>query len=137
MRRLTGGQHVVAVTQLPDMGTDQAAIRATLLLQDCPNVTHILMVGIAGAVAETVGGQAHLIDPHDEVGWRDAMLRVCTDDDWWRSLREGAEEVAKPFTWERCANETLAAYRRALGPHSEQHQGSAVRVGSGAPVVVD
>ena len=42
------------------------------------------------------------------------MLRVATDDDWWRQLRQGAEAVARPFTWERCADETLAAYRRVL-----------------------
>jgi alpha-1,3-rhamnosyl/mannosyltransferase len=74
-----------------------------------------VLASTAGAIAETVGGQAHLIDPHDEDSWRSAIIRVCTDDDWWRSLRQGAEEVVRPFTWQRCAQGTLAAYRRALG----------------------
>lgn len=74
-----------------------------------------VLASTAGAVAETVGRHAHLIDPHDEAGWRDAMLRVCTDDDWQRDLRAGAEDAARPFTWERCADATLAAYRAALG----------------------
>ena len=74
-----------------------------------------VLASTAGAVAETVGAQAHLIDPHDEDGWRDAMLRVCTDQDWWQSLRRGAEEVARPFTWTRCAHDTLNAYHAALG----------------------
>ena len=74
-----------------------------------------VLASTAGAVAETVGGTAHLTDPHDEPGWRDAMLRVCTDDDWWQSLRAGAEATAEPFTWGACADATLGAYRRALG----------------------
>ncbi len=74
-----------------------------------------VLASTAGAVAETVGGTAHLIDPRDEPGWRDAMLRVCTDDHWWQSLRAGAEETARPFTWAACADATLGAYRRALG----------------------
>ena len=47
------------------------------------------------------------------------MLRVCTDDDWWQALRAGAEETARPYTWARCAEETLAAYRAALGEGAE------------------
>ena len=74
-----------------------------------------VLASTAGAVAETVGGHAHLTDPRDEAGWRDAMLRACTDDDWHRALRAGAEEAARPFTWERCADATLAAYHAALG----------------------
>ncbi len=74
-----------------------------------------VLASTAPAVAETVGGTAHLIDPHDEAGWRDAMLRVCTDDDWWQSLRAGAESAARPFTWDACAEATLGAYRRTLG----------------------
>jgi len=71
-----------------------------------------VLASTAGAVAETVGGHAHLIHPDDCDGWRDAMHRVVTDDDWWRSLRQGAQEAAQPFTWEQCAADTLAVYRR-------------------------
>jgi alpha-1,3-rhamnosyl/mannosyltransferase len=78
-----------------------------------------VLASAAGAVAETVGGTAHLIDPRDEAGWRDALLRVCTDDDWWKALRAGAAAAAEPFTWDRCAEQTLAAYRRALGKAGE------------------
>lgn len=73
-----------------------------------------VLASTAGAVAETVGDKVHLIDPHDEAGWRDAMNRVCTDDDWWRMLRTGAEEAARPFTWDRCAVDTLTAYQLTL-----------------------
>jgi alpha-1,3-rhamnosyl/mannosyltransferase len=65
----------------------------------------------AGALVETVGAKAQLLDPHDLVAWRDAMTRVLQDDDWWRWLRRGVVEVARPFTWERCAADTLRVYR--------------------------
>jgi hypothetical protein len=40
---------------------------------------------------------------------------VLGDDDWWRALRRGAAEAARPFTWERCAAQTLQAYRQLTG----------------------
>jgi alpha-1,3-rhamnosyl/mannosyltransferase len=68
----------------------------------------------AGAVAEVAGRKAHLLDPGDGDGWRQAIMRVTTDEDWWLELRRGAVESARPFTWERCAEETLAVYQRVL-----------------------
>jgi alpha-1,3-rhamnosyl/mannosyltransferase len=74
-----------------------------------------VLTSTAGALVETAGGKAHTIPPDDLDGWRQAMLRVVSDDEWWRSLREGAEEVARPFTWDRCAAETLRVYRFLAG----------------------
>ncbi len=74
-----------------------------------------VLASTAGAVAETVGGQAHLVEPLDLAGWRDALRRVCTDEDWWAALRRGATEAARPYTWERCAAETLRVYRALAG----------------------
>ncbi len=70
-----------------------------------------VLASTAAAVAETVGGQAHLIAPEDVDGWRAAMRRVLTDDEWWQSLRTGAVEAARPYTWENCAADTLRVYR--------------------------
>src|SRR5439155_14500276 len=70
-----------------------------------------VIASTAGAIAETVGRRAHLLDPHDLDGWRAAMGRVAEDDDWCQELREGAEDVARPFTWEACAADTPRAYR--------------------------
>jgi alpha-1,3-rhamnosyl/mannosyltransferase len=74
-----------------------------------------VLASTAGAVAETVGGQAHLIEPLDLDGWRHALRRVCADDDWWQELRTGATEAARPYTWERCAADTLRVYRAVRG----------------------
>ena len=60
-----------------------------------------VLASTAGAVVETVGERAHLVAPDDVAGWRDALQRVVTDDDWWHSLREGTVEHAQRFTWER------------------------------------
>jgi hypothetical protein len=45
------------------------------------------------------------------------MQRVIADDDWQRLLRRGAVEVARPFTWQRCARQTYRVYCGALGKH--------------------
>jgi glycosyltransferase involved in cell wall biosynthesis len=64
-----------------------------------------------GALVETVAGHADLLDPHDIPIWRDALRRVVEDEDWRHSLRQGVLAVARPFSWERCAAETLRVYR--------------------------
>jgi alpha-1,3-rhamnosyl/mannosyltransferase len=74
-----------------------------------------VLASTAGAVAETLAGRGHLIDPDDLDGWRTALLRVVEDDDWWRQLRQGVETVARRYTWERCAEETVRAYRLCQG----------------------
>jgi alpha-1,3-rhamnosyl/mannosyltransferase len=74
-----------------------------------------VLASTAEALAETVGGQAHLVHPEDVDGWRAALARVLTDDNWWRALRQGAMAHARRFTWDRCAEETWAVYRTVLG----------------------
>ena len=58
-----GAEHVVAVALLPGMGNNSAAIRATQMTQHCPNLDHIVMVGIAGAVPNP-----HKPDSHVRLG---------------------------------------------------------------------
>lgn len=74
-----------------------------------------VLASTASALVETVGGQAHLISPHDADAWRQAMQLVIEDDDWWRSLRRGARESVRQFTWEQCAADTLRVYRAVCG----------------------
>jgi alpha-1,3-rhamnosyl/mannosyltransferase len=81
-----------------------------------------VLASTAGAVAETVGSSAHLIDPADLEGWRAALARVIQDDDWRETLRRGATEVARPFTWDRCAADTLRVYEKLCG-HGTQAGG--------------
>jgi nucleoside phosphorylase len=55
-----GEKHVVAIAVLPEMGNNAAAIRATHLLDDCPSVVHLLMVGIGGAVPHPENAEHHV-----------------------------------------------------------------------------
>ncbi len=74
-----------------------------------------VIASTAGAVVETAGQRAHLVDPMDLAGWRDAMARVIADDDWCDRLRRGSPDVARPYTWERCARDTYRVYQAVLG----------------------
>jgi len=74
-----------------------------------------VLASATAAVAEVVGPHADIVHPEDLEGWREAMLRVLTDDHWWRSLREGGVAWANRFTWERCADQTLGVYRQLMG----------------------
>jgi alpha-1,3-rhamnosyl/mannosyltransferase len=79
-----------------------------------------VLASTAGALVETVGGQAHLVPAEDDDGWRQALLRVLAEDDWWQSLREGAVEAARPYTWDNCAAVTLRVYRTLCGLPGEE-----------------
>lgn len=49
-RRDNDGGHVVVVARVTDMGNNAAAARAAKMVQDCPNISELIMCGIAGAV---------------------------------------------------------------------------------------
>lgn len=74
-----------------------------------------VLASTADAVVETVGSRAHLVAPEDDDGWRQALVRVLEDEDWLRSLRRGAAELARAYTWDRCAADTLRVYRSLCG----------------------
>jgi glycosyltransferase involved in cell wall biosynthesis len=69
----------------------------------------------AGSLSEVLGNRVCFIDPNDLAGWRDAMSRAATDNDWLDGLRRGGREHAAAFTWERCAAATIDVYRSVLG----------------------
>jgi glycosyltransferase involved in cell wall biosynthesis len=68
----------------------------------------------AASLPEVCGDAALLVDPHSLEGWRDAVLRLCRDAALRKSLSERGIERAARFTWNACAEQTLAVYRRAL-----------------------
>lgn len=74
-----------------------------------------VLASTAGALAETVGDMAHLIPPDDLDAWSGSLTRILQDDDWWLSLKAGTEQVARSYTWDRCAAETLQVYRSVCG----------------------
>jgi alpha-1,3-rhamnosyl/mannosyltransferase len=65
----------------------------------------------ATSLREVLGPHAHFVEPLDVAGWRAALARAITDDDWLLELRRGGRERAALFTWEKCAEATAAVYR--------------------------
>lgn len=73
-----------------------------------------VLAAAAGSLPEVVGEAGLLLDPKDAGAWRDAALRLLRDDRQHRSLSELGRERAARMTWDSCARQTLAVYRRAL-----------------------
>lgn len=66
-----------------------------------------------GAPAEVAGDAAVRFDPTSEEQIAAATVRLLSDEALRARLRVAGPARAATFTWERCAGETLAAYRRA------------------------
>jgi alpha-1,3-rhamnosyl/mannosyltransferase len=66
------------------------------------------------AVAELAGPAALLADPHDEAAWAAGLARLLHDPGLRAHLQAAGHAHAAPFTWDRCAAETGAVYRRVL-----------------------
>jgi alpha-1,3-rhamnosyl/mannosyltransferase len=74
-----------------------------------------VIASTAEAVREVLGPHGWFVEPEDVAGWRDALRRAATDDDFVAGLRAGGVERARRFTWQRAATETVAVYRHVLG----------------------
>ncbi|HYX90595.1 MAG TPA: glycosyltransferase family 1 protein [Myxococcaceae bacterium] len=68
----------------------------------------------AASLPEVCGEAALLVDPHSPDAWRDSVLRLCRDAALRKTLSEHGIERAARFTWDACAERTLAVYRRVL-----------------------
>jgi glycosyltransferase involved in cell wall biosynthesis len=68
------------------------------------------------ALDEVVGDAALRVDPNDDEGWAAALLTLAADDDARSRLSAAGRDQAGTFTWERCAEGYVGAYRRALAP---------------------
>ncbi len=67
------------------------------------------------SLPEVVGEAGILVDAMDADGLCQAMLDLYRTPSRREELARRALERAKLFSWERCTNETIAAYRAALG----------------------
>jgi alpha-1,3-rhamnosyl/mannosyltransferase len=85
-----------------------------------------VLASTAGVFRETLARQACLIPAEDADAWRRGLARVILRDDWCRSLRQGATRLARPYTWERTAAQTLEVYRRVCGAAPAQRAPLAV-----------
>jgi alpha-1,3-rhamnosyl/mannosyltransferase len=65
------------------------------------------------SLPEVMGEAAHYVDPHSPVSIADGLRRMLQDESYRESLAARGASHAAGFTWRRCAQETLEAYRRA------------------------
>ena len=65
------------------------------------------------SIPEVVGDAAIMVDPHDVRALKEAVMLVIEDAEKAQQLRELGIERAKGFTWEKCARDTVAVYKRA------------------------
>ncbi len=67
-----------------------------------------------GALADTVGKAAALVDPESIESLEQELERLATDADWRATLRQAGLGQAAKFNWGRTAAGTMEAYGRAL-----------------------
>jgi glycosyltransferase involved in cell wall biosynthesis len=73
-----------------------------------------VIVSNAASLPEVVGDAGVLLDPRDEPAWTNALRRMAEDADWRQQWQQRGLQRAATFSWQRCARETIACYRRAL-----------------------
>ena len=66
------------------------------------------------SLPEVVGDAGIMVEPTDTEALADAMLRVYRDTAMRERMRARSLERAALFSWERCLDRTVAAYRAAL-----------------------
>jgi glycosyltransferase involved in cell wall biosynthesis len=66
------------------------------------------------SLPEVAGDAALLIDPYDDEGLANALLRIVNDEPLRALLRERGIEQSKKFTWRNAAEKTLQLYREAI-----------------------
>jgi glycosyltransferase involved in cell wall biosynthesis len=73
-----------------------------------------VIVSDRSTLPEVVGAAGVQIAADDEAGLRAALLRFDGDPAFWQQRAEASLLQASQFSWERCARETLAIYRKVL-----------------------
>lgn len=66
------------------------------------------------SLPEVVGDAGIMVSPHDVSAISTAMLKLCRDSDLRRNLAAAGRERARQYTWDKCAADTLRAYREML-----------------------
>jgi glycosyltransferase involved in cell wall biosynthesis len=67
------------------------------------------------SLPEVVGAAAATFDPNDSTSVTSAMESVCHDEALRTSLIAAGKLRAMAFSWQRCAEETMAVYEKVIG----------------------
>jgi alpha-1,3-rhamnosyl/mannosyltransferase len=68
----------------------------------------------SSSLPEVTGDAGILIDPQDVEGWSKWINALLEDNNMGEKYRQLGIQRAQLFSWERCAQQTLSAYERAL-----------------------
>ena len=66
------------------------------------------------SIPEVVGDAAMMLSHDDDEAWKDAMLRILTDDACVTHYVELGRENIKRFSWRQCASNTVRVLEQAL-----------------------
>ena len=76
-----------------------------------------VIVSDRSTLPEVVGAAGVQIAADDQQTLREALLRFDEDPSFWQQRAEASLVQASGFSWERCARETLAIYRKVVNEH--------------------
>lgn len=74
----------------------------------------VVLAANATAIPEVAGDAALLVGPDEDSEMTEGLLRAVTDETLRERLRVAGPTRAATFSWDRCAERTVAAYRRAV-----------------------
>ena len=77
-----------------------------------------VLSSLSGALEETVGGAAGLLDPHDVRQIQAQLTRAASDKRWLEQLRSAGLTRAQSFDWGSTARATLGVYSLAASRRS-------------------
>jgi alpha-1,3-rhamnosyl/mannosyltransferase len=73
-----------------------------------------VIVSNRSTLPEVVGTAGVVIDAEDEAALREALQQFVEDRKFWEERAGAGLQRAAGFSWQRCAEQTLAVYRRVL-----------------------
>lgn len=73
-----------------------------------------VIVSNRASLPEVAGNAALFVELNDLDTYAEQMARLIEDEKRWKTCKERGLAQASRFTWERCAEKTLSAYRIAL-----------------------
>ena len=71
-----------------------------------------VLVANSSCLPEVCGNAAGYVEPDDATSFREAIATALSDSRWRAQARQRGLERAAQFSWDRCAAETAALYRR-------------------------
>jgi alpha-1,3-rhamnosyl/mannosyltransferase len=73
-----------------------------------------VVVSRHSCLPEVTQGAALLVEPNDVPAFAAALEKSLTDESWRLHAASAGRAVAATYTWQRCVDETVKVYRRAV-----------------------